>query len=101
MQLDSPAVAAVPTRAVLTQRICLWTVPVVGVILAVAFLAFPGFFPPMSPDLTADEVAAFYRDHAAQVRFSMITFNLFGVMLIPFTAVIVIQMKRMATPSQV
>ena len=89
------------TQVIVTQRICLWTVPVVGVLLAVAFFAFPGFFPPMSPEMTADEVAAFYRENAAQVRFSMITFNLFGIMLIPFAAVVVVQMKRMATPSQV
>lgn len=101
MQLDSPVVSARPSRLVLTQRICLWTVPVVGVILVVAFLAFPGFLPPMSPEMTADQVAAFYREHASRVQFSMITFNLFGIMLIPFSAVIVVQIKRMATPSQV
>lgn len=95
------APSALPNRMIVTQRICLWTVPVVGAVLLCAFLAFPGFLPPMSPQMTAEEVATFYRDHAAQVRFSMITFNLFGVMLIPFSAVIVVQMKRMATPSQV
>ena len=39
-----------PTTAnVRTQLISLWTVPVFGAGLLVAFLAFPGFFPPMSP----------------------------------------------------
>jgi hypothetical protein len=101
MQLDSSTSTTRPSRVVLTQRICLWTVPLVGVVLTVAFLAFPGFLPPMSPELTAEQVASFYRQHASGVQFSMITFNLFGVMLIPFAAVIVVQMKRMATPSQV
>ncbi|MFY1621343.1 hypothetical protein, partial [Micromonospora sp. WMMD736] len=68
---------------------------------AVAFVAFPGFFPPMSPESSADAVAEFYRQHTAMIRFSMITFNLCAIMLIPFFMVIVVQMKRMATPSHV
>jgi hypothetical protein len=76
-------------------------VPFFGTILLVAFLSFPGFFPPMSPEMTADQVATFYQQNTTMIRFSMITFNLCGIMLIPFFMVIVIQMKRMATPSQV
>jgi hypothetical protein len=55
----------------------------------------------MSPDMTAEQVAQFYRDHTAMIRFSMITFNLCGVMLLPLFMVIVVQMKRMATQSHV
>ena len=83
------------------QWIGLWLAAVFAVVLLVAFVAFPGFLPPMSPELSADEVAEFYRDNAGLIRFSMITFNLCGIMLIPFFMVIVVQMKRMATPSQV
>ena len=35
------------------------------------------------------------------IRFTMITFNLCGIMLLPFFMVIVVQMKRMATQSHV
>lgn len=84
-----------------TQSIALWTAPVFGLVLLVAFLAFPGFFPPMSPQLSADQVAAFYRDNQSMIRFSMIVFNLCSVMLVPYFMVIVVQMKRMATPSPV
>ncbi|MCG5434165.1 hypothetical protein LV457_17990 [Mycobacterium sp. MYCO198283] len=83
------------------QRITLWMTAGVAVVFAVAFAAFPGFFPPMSPRWSAAEVADFYRQHAAMIRFSMITFNLFGVMLVPFFMLIVVHMKRMATPSPV
>ena len=89
------------TANIKTQLISLWTAPVFGVILLIAFLAFPGFFPPMSPDMTADQVAKFYADNAAMIRFSMITFNLCGIMLVPMFMVIVVQMKRMATQSHV
>src|ERR1700747_770671 len=89
------------TANIKTQLISLWTAPVFGVILLIAFLAFPGFFPPMSPDMTADQVAQFYTDNAAMIRFSMITFNLCAIMLLPMFMVIVVQMKRMATQSHV
>ena len=84
-----------------TQLLCLWTVPAMGLFLLIAFLIFPGFFPPMSPTMSAQQVADFYREHASEVRFSMVTFNIFGIMLLPFYSVIVVQMQRTATPSKV
>ena len=81
------------------QWICLWLVPVFGVVLAVAFF-ISGFVPPLSPLLSADQVADFYRTHLEQIRAGMITVNLCGIMFIPFYMVIVVQMQRMGTPSQ-
>ena len=101
MQILAEAEDLPKTANIKTQLISLWTAPVFGVILLIAFLAFPGFFPPMSPDMTADQVAKFYADNAAMIRFSMITFNLCGIMLVPMFMVIVVQMKRMATQSHV
>ncbi|BBZ39951.1 hypothetical protein [Mycobacterium conspicuum] len=95
-QRDAPA-----SFIVKTQLLCLWTVPTMGLFLLIAFLAFPGFFPPMSPTMSAQQVADFYREHASEIRFSMVTFNIFGIMLLPFYSVIVVQMQRMATPSKV
>jgi hypothetical protein len=83
-----------------TQLVALWTAPVSALILLIAFIAFPGFWPPMSPRLAADDVASFYRDHTAWIRFSMVTFNLCGIMLVPLFCVVVMQMKRMANQSQ-
>jgi hypothetical protein len=83
------------------QTISLWIGVVFGAVMLAAFLVFPGFLPPMSPNMSAREVAAFYRDHTGAIRLSMVTFNFCGVMLVPFFMVIVYQMKRMATPSQV
>ncbi len=101
MQILAEAEDLPKTANIKTQLICLWTAPVFGLILLIAFVAFPGFFPPMSPTMSADEVAAFYADNTAMIRFSMITFNLCAIMLLPFFAVIVVQMKRMATQSHV
>ncbi|KUI44593.1 hypothetical protein AU198_13595 [Mycobacterium sp. GA-1199] len=83
------------------QWVSLWTGPAVGAVLLAALLAFPGFWPPLSPLLSADQVAAFYADNTAWIRFSQVTFNLCGIMILPFFMVIVVQMKRMKTQSHV
>lgn len=80
------------------ELILLWTVPALLVIWGSAFLLFPGFVQPMSPAMSAEEVAAFYRDpdNLARIRYSMILFNWFSVGLVPVLALIVMQMRRMA-----
>lgn len=83
------------------QWVSLWTGPAVGLVLLVAFVAFPGFWPPMSPGLSADQVAAFYAENTAWMRFSQVTFNLCGILVLPFFMVIAVQMKRMANQSHV
>ncbi|GAB7145181.1 hypothetical protein LRC484719_37800 [Mycobacterium riyadhense] len=57
---------------------------------------FPGFIPPMSPTMSAEQVAAFYRENPSGVRSSMILFNWFGASLIPILTLIVMQIRRMA-----
>ncbi|MCX4098087.1 hypothetical protein [Nocardia sp. alder85J] len=81
--------------AVRAQQVILWSSPVVAAVLLVLFATFPGFFPPMSPDLPAAEVARFYQDHTAWIRFSMVGFNLCGIMIVPFFVLIMAQMLRM------
>jgi hypothetical protein len=83
------------------QWVSLWTAPAVGVVLLAAALAFPGFWPPMSPTLTPDQVADFYAEHTGWIRLGQVTFNLCGIMILPFLMVIVVQMKRMKTQSHV
>jgi hypothetical protein len=84
------------TRRVDGELILLWTLPAVVVIWVSAFLLFPGFVQPMSPTMSAEEVAAFYRDETARIRYSMILFNWFGVGLIPLVMLLVLQVRRMA-----
>lgn len=80
------------------EVLLLWTLPVVGLIWLSAFLLFPGFVQPMSPTMSAEEVAAFYRDpeNLPRIRYSMIVFNWFAVGLIPILALLVLQIRRMA-----
>jgi hypothetical protein len=80
------------------ELILLWTLPLTVVIWIAAFFLFPGFNPPMSPTMSAEQVAAFYRDpaHLPEIRYSMIVFNWFGVCLVPILTLLVMQIRRMA-----
>jgi hypothetical protein len=80
------------------QALLWWTIPVLLVIWLGAFLLFPGFVHPMSPNLTAEEVAAFYRDagNRPRIQYSMIVFNWFCVGLVPLLALIALQVRQMA-----
>jgi hypothetical protein len=80
------------------ESILFWTLPALGIIWIAAAFLFPGFVHPMSPTMSADEVAAFYRDpeNLPRIRYSMIVFNWFCVGLIPVLALLVMQVRRMA-----
>jgi hypothetical protein len=80
------------------ELILLWTLPAALILWIAGFLLFPGFNPPMSPTMPAEQVAAFYRDpaHVPEIRYSMIVFNWFGVCLVPILGLIVLQIRRMA-----
>ena len=80
------------------ELILFWALPVVAIIWICAFFLFPGFVHPMSPTMSAEQVAAFYRDPAnlSRIRYSMILFNWFCVGLIPILTLIVMQIRRMA-----
>jgi hypothetical protein len=78
------------------ELILFWTLPVIAIIWVSAFFLFPGFLHPMSPTMSADAVADFYRDETARIRYSMILFNWFGVGLIPTVILMAMQVRRMA-----
>ncbi|BBX41794.1 hypothetical protein [Mycobacterium simiae] len=80
------------------ELILLWTLPAAMILWIAGFLLFPGFNPPMSPTMPAQQVAAFYRDpaHLPEIRYSMIMFNWFGVCLVPILALVMVQIRRMA-----
>lgn len=87
-----------PTAHTSGELLLLWSLPVIVLIWFGSYLGFPGFIDPMSPALTADQVSAFYfdPDNLPRIRYSMIVFNWFAVGLVPFLALIAMQMKRMA-----
>src|SRR6478735_4114328 len=83
------------------QRILLWTAPPAMVLFAFAFLLFPIFSPPLSPTMTPEEVAAFFRDHNTGILGVVILCNLIAGSLVPLFAVIAVQISRTAASSSV
>jgi hypothetical protein len=96
LDLEPPEVVR---NSIPAQTISLWITPISAAAFLIAFLIFPGFRPPMSPNMSALQVAAFFRAHTGSIRLSMVIYDLFGVMLVPFFMLIVVQMKRMTAPS--
>ena len=91
------ALRCVPVRRTTGELIIFWALPGVAIIWITAFFLFPGFLPPMSPQWSAQRVAAFYVNHTSSVRYSMILFNWFCVAaLIPILMLIVERMRGMA-----
>lgn len=80
------------------ERLLFWTLPALALSWLLVFLFFPGFSPPMSPTMSADDVAAFYRDPQNQplIRYSMVVFNWFSIGVVILLSLIVMQIRRMA-----
>jgi hypothetical protein len=87
------------TSNVRTQLMALWITAISMAIMGVAYAVYPGFWPPLSPEMSAAAVADFYTGNAGWIRFSMVTFNLCGIMLLPLFCVVTVQVKRMPARS--
>ena len=83
------------------QRILLWTTPAAMALFVVAYLLFPIFWPPLSPTLTPEEVAAFFRDNTTGILGVVILCNLIAGSLVPLFAVTAVQISRVTTSSSV
>jgi hypothetical protein len=78
------------------QKICAWGGPFCAAAVGTGLL-IAGFVPPPSPQLSAAEVAAIYRDNAMLIRLGMII-ALFGIAgYVSLVCVISTQMRRMQT----
>ncbi len=83
------------------QSLLLWLTPVSGLLFLLAFVLFPGFSPPLSPTLSPEEVAAFFREHTSAILGVVIFVNLIGATLVPLFATIAVQMLRVVNSSPV
>lgn len=83
------------------QRILLWTAPPAMALFALAFLLFPVFWPPLSPTMSPEQVAAFFRDYNTGILGVVILCNLIAGSLVPLFAVIAVQISRTSTSSSV
>jgi hypothetical protein len=83
------------------QRILLWTTPPAAALLLLGYLLFPIFSPPLSPSLTPEEVATFFRDNTTGILGVVILCNLIAASLVPLFAVTAVQISRTGTSSSV
>ena len=83
------------------QRILLWTAPPAMALFALAYLVFPVFSPPLSPTLTPDQVATFFRGNTTGILGVSILCNLIACSLVPLFAVTAVQISRSSTSSPV
>ncbi|MET0699795.1 MAG: hypothetical protein ABWY93_09020 [Mycobacterium sp.] len=83
------------------QRIVLWTTPPALALFALAYFLFPVMSPPLSPTLTPEQVAAFFRDYNTGILGVVILCNLIAGSLVPLFAVTAVHMSRTGTSSSV
>ncbi len=77
-----------------SQLVCAWCSIAFAIVFTVGLWPLANFLPPMSPALSAGEIAAIYADNTLSIRFGTL-FMMFGsAFMIPFLAVIATQMRR-------
>lgn len=75
------------------MKLCAWSGVASIVVVAIGFV-FAGFIPPPSPSDDAAQTAQLYRDNANGIRFGMILVMYGSSLLMPFSAMIALQMRR-------
>jgi hypothetical protein len=89
-----PITGATPRLQARWQRLCVWSAVVMLAGIFTSLLT-AGWLPPPSPGATADQVAAYYVHHGAQVRVGMIIMVVVAPLAMPFVALIGLHMWRM------
>ena len=81
------------------QLICAWSAIGFAAICLAGFL-FANFIPPISPNLSAEEVAAIYRENALSMRFGILLIMSSAGFICSFAAALAMQMKRIEGESR-
>jgi|GEM_PF-212684 len=83
-----------PTVNAETQRLCAWSGVVFVILFFIGFGGLAGFVPPPSPNENAAQIAQLFTDHAFRIRAGLVLTSLCSALLLPFFAVISVQLKR-------
>ena len=75
------------------QLICAWSAVGFAAICLAGFLC-ANFIPPISPNLSAEEVAAIYSENALSMRFGILLIMSSAGFICSFAAALAMQMKR-------
>jgi hypothetical protein len=76
------------------QLACAWSGLFMVVIWVVSFIVLAGFIPPPSPQDGEDEILRMFTDHAVMIRLGLICTMFASALLVPWSAVIAVQMSR-------
>jgi hypothetical protein len=77
-----------------TERWCVYAGPLLMIVFGIGFWAVGGLVPPPSPNNSAQQIAAFYADHAIRIRIGLMISMLAAGLAFPFTVAIFMQLKR-------
>ena len=81
------------------EMLCAWTGPLTVVLFFIAWVAFAGWIPPPTPDMSADAIAAMYQERTILIRAGMMLMMYSGPLYGIFSAIIMVYMLRMKGPS--
>jgi hypothetical protein len=77
-----------------TQMVCVWMGPLFLLCYGISFCGIGQYIPPQPPGWTAMQVASFYVEHADRIRIAQLLGLIFSTLLLPWFAVISVQMAR-------
>lgn len=93
--MSSPApTARNRARSIAVQRACAWAGPLFIVTMAIGFVGVARMIPPPAPGDTAQQTADFFLGHADRMRLGLIISAAAAGLLVPFSTVIALQMRR-------
>jgi len=84
-----------------SQQIIVWWACITAIIYGTAFLFLMNMVPPPSPNLTANEVAAFYTEHHDAIRIGAVIASWTSAFMLPLAVVIAAQIARQERGSKV
>lgn len=76
------------------QLLCVWCGPVFLLLFLSGFWFVAGLVPPPSASDSAEQIARFYRDNAAELRAGLLVLLTGAPLLIPFMVLLTLQLKR-------
>ena len=82
------------TSSITAQKLCVWAAVPMAVLFFVGFVGFAHFWPPTSPQQSAQSIARFLAAHRTSIRIGLMLMALGAAFLGPFLAVVTVQMKR-------
>jgi hypothetical protein len=87
-------VGSVPAVELTLQRIGAWLGVIMIILYGASFSGIAQLFPPLSPESSANEIAAFFTDHKLWIRFGVSGALLSSVLALPFLATIILRVRR-------